>query len=202
MLDPDPHLSMRIRNPGFEATFVTYRSYHFKWLVMRLWIWTYFRNITCFRTSTFKYFVQIQYIYFPWRHSGKALVLSGTTSSASYLANIIRFIAFCVGWYVSTLFGSWFQMQTLFRNELKFSNISRQICRGEPSAWSDPGGGVYFWPGGCQRGRQRILLRSSQQCCGTGMFTPDPDFCPSRIPDPKTVTKEQGEKKLVVLPFL
>jgi hypothetical protein len=27
---------------------------------------------------------------------------------------------------------------------------------------------------------------------------PDPDFYPSRIPDPKTATKERGEKKFVV----
>jgi hypothetical protein len=30
---------------------------------------------------------------------------------------------------------------------------------------------------------------------------PDPDFYPYRIPDPKTATKERGEKKLVVIPF-
>jgi hypothetical protein len=37
---------------------------------------------------------------------------------------------------------------------------------------------------------------------------PDPDFYPSRIPDlrsripdPKTATKERGEKKLAVIPF-
>jgi hypothetical protein len=30
----------------------------------------------------------------------------------------------------------------------------------------------------------------------------DPDFDPSWIPDPKTATKERGEKKLVVKPFL
>jgi hypothetical protein len=30
---------------------------------------------------------------------------------------------------------------------------------------------------------------------------PDQDFYPSRIPDPKTATKERGEKKLVVIPF-
>jgi hypothetical protein len=30
------------------------------------------------------------------------------------------------------------------------------------------------------------------------MFIPDPDFYPSRIPDPKTATKERGEKKFVV----
>jgi hypothetical protein len=33
------------------------------------------------------------------------------------------------------------------------------------------------------------------------MFIPDPDFDPSRIPDPKTATKVEGEK-FVVLPFL
>jgi hypothetical protein len=40
------------------------------------------------------------------------------------------------------------------------------------------------------------------------MFIPDPDFCPSRIPDsvsripdPKSATKEKGEKFFVVLPF-
>jgi hypothetical protein len=30
---------------------------------------------------------------------------------------------------------------------------------------------------------------------------PDPDFYPSRIPDPKTAIKERGEKKFVVIPF-
>ncbi len=30
---------------------------------------------------------------------------------------------------------------------------------------------------------------------------PDPDFYPSRIPDPKTVTKERGEKKFVIILF-
>jgi hypothetical protein len=29
----------------------------------------------------------------------------------------------------------------------------------------------------------------------------DPDFYPSRIPDPKTAIKKRGEKKLVVIPF-
>jgi hypothetical protein len=29
----------------------------------------------------------------------------------------------------------------------------------------------------------------------------DPDFYPSRIPDPKPATKERGEKQLVVIPF-
>jgi hypothetical protein len=30
------------------------------------------------------------------------------------------------------------------------------------------------------------------------MFIPDPDFYPSRIPDPKTATKERDEKKFVI----
>jgi hypothetical protein len=30
---------------------------------------------------------------------------------------------------------------------------------------------------------------------------PDPDFYPSRIPDPKTATKERGEKRFDVIPF-
>jgi hypothetical protein len=34
----------------------------------------------------------------------------------------------------------------------------------------------------------------SFQCCGSGMFIPDPDFYPSRIPDPKTAAIERGVK--------
>jgi hypothetical protein len=33
------------------------------------------------------------------------------------------------------------------------------------------------------------------------IFIPDPDSCPSRIQDPRTATKERGEK-FVVPPFL
>jgi hypothetical protein len=32
-------------------------------------------------------------------------------------------------------------------------------------------------------------------------WIPDPDFYPFRIPDPKTATKERGEKKFVVITF-
>jgi hypothetical protein len=42
---------------------------------------------------------------------------------------------------------------------------------------------------------------TKHQCCGSGMFIPDPDFYPSRIPDPKTATKERDEKKFVVITF-
>jgi hypothetical protein len=31
---------------------------------------------------------------------------------------------------------------------------------------------------------------------------PDPDFYPSRIPDPTTATKERVEKKFIVIPLL
>jgi hypothetical protein len=34
------------------------------------------------------------------------------------------------------------------------------------------------------------------------MFIPDPDFFPSRIPDPKTATKERGEKKCLSYLFM
>jgi hypothetical protein len=47
----------------------------------------------------------------------------------------------------------------------------------------------------------KILRNLILQCCGSGMFIPDPDFYPSRISDPKTAAKERGEKKFVVIPF-
>jgi hypothetical protein len=34
-----------------------------------------------------------------------------------------------------------------------------------------------------------------------GSRIPNPDFYPSRIPDPKTAIKERGGKKLFVIPF-
>jgi hypothetical protein len=53
-----------------------------------------------------------------------------------------------------------------------------------------------------------IYFVKFRQCCGSGMFIPDPDFYPfripdleSRIPDPKTATKERGENKFVVKSF-
>ncbi len=46
-----------------------------------------------------------------------------------------------------------------------------------------------------------------KQCGGSGMFIPDPDFYPSRIPDPripdpKTATTERGEKNFCCHIFL
>jgi hypothetical protein len=45
------------------------------------------------------------------------------------------------------------------------------------------------------------LLKISVADPGCLSRIPDPDFYPFRIPDPKTATKERGEKKLVVKPF-
>jgi hypothetical protein len=45
------------------------------------------------------------------------------------------------------------------------------------------------------------LLFSSVADPGCLSRIPDPDFYPSRIPDPKTATKERGEKKIDVIPF-
>jgi hypothetical protein len=42
---------------------------------------------------------------------------------------------------------------------------------------------------------------NQRQCCGCGMFILDPDFYPFQILDPKTATKERGEKKFVIKPF-
>jgi hypothetical protein len=45
----------------------------------------------------------------------------------------------------------------------------------------------------------RVFLSVTDPGCLSRI--PDPDFYPSRIPDPKTATKESGEKKLDVKPF-
>jgi hypothetical protein len=51
--------------------------------------------------------------------------------------------------------------------------------------------------------RSRKILRIRSKCGGYGMFIPDPDFYPSRLPDlgsriqdPKTATKGRSEKKI------
>jgi hypothetical protein len=45
------------------------------------------------------------------------------------------------------------------------------------------------------------VLRIRDVYPGSWIPDPDSDFNPSQIPDPKTATKERGEKKLVVIPF-
>jgi hypothetical protein len=50
-------------------------------------------------------------------------------------------------------------------------------------------------PGHYPRAKTRAVLLSRIS------RIPYPDFYPSRIPDPKTATKERGEKKLVVITF-
>jgi hypothetical protein len=48
---------------------------------------------------------------------------------------------------------------------------------------------------------RHFSVKSSVADPGCSSRIPDPDFYPSRIPDPKTATKERGEKKLDVKPF-
>ncbi len=55
---------------------------------------------------------------------------------------------------------------------------------------------------GRKRVQERLYYYTTIQCCGSGMFIPDPDFYPSRFPDPKTATKERGEKKICCHNFL
>jgi hypothetical protein len=49
--------------------------------------------------------------------------------------------------------------------------------------------------------RYKPIFTSSVADPGCLSPIPDPDFYPSRIPDPKTATKERDEKKCVVIPF-
>ncbi len=77
-----------------------------------------------------------------------------------------------------------------------------------PHSREDPGAALQSQTLGPEQERSSVHLQKYVQCCGSGMFIPNPDFYPflipdlgSRIPDPKTATKERGEKKLVVRPF-
>jgi hypothetical protein len=44
----------------------------------------------------------------------------------------------------------------------------------------------------------RVLSVADPVCL---FWIPDPDFYPSRIPDPKTATEERSETNFVVIPF-
>jgi hypothetical protein len=52
--------------------------------------------------------------------------------------------------------------------------------------------------------KNEFFFLNSAQCCGSGIFIPDPDFYPFRILDPgsKNSNKREGRKKIVVIPFL
>jgi hypothetical protein len=57
-----------------------------------------------------------------------------------------------------------------------------------------------------QRGQVKFTIRvwfMYNHCCGSGMFIPDPDFYPFRIPDlgSRNSNKREGSKKFVVNPF-
>jgi hypothetical protein len=53
----------------------------------------------------------------------------------------------------------------------------------------------------CSKNGIAARLLSSVADPGCLSRIPDPDFYPSRIPDPKTATKERGEKKFDFIPF-
>jgi hypothetical protein len=42
--------------------------------------------------------------------------------------------------------------------------------------------------------RTEVKMSHYNQCCGSGMFIPDPDFYPSRIPDPRSRIPDPGSK--------
>jgi hypothetical protein len=46
----------------------------------------------------------------------------------------------------------------------------------------------------CRSGIFIPAAEAYMQCCRSGIFIPDPDFYPSRIPDPKTATKKRAVK--------
>jgi hypothetical protein len=49
----------------------------------------------------------------------------------------------------------------------------------------------------------RLLGPPLTQCCGSGMFIPDPDFYPSRIPDLESKnSNKRGEQNLLSYHFL
>ncbi len=48
----------------------------------------------------------------------------------------------------------------------------------------------------------KLFRVSGSQCCGSGMFIPDPDFYPSRIPDLGSRIQKQQEKRGVKKKFV
>ncbi len=65
----------------------------------------------------------------------------------------------------------------------------------------------YSFGYGSRSGQIRNFSESGPQCCGSGMFIPDHDFYPSRIPDlgsriQKQIKKREGWKKICCHTFL
>jgi hypothetical protein len=44
-----------------------------------------------------------------------------------------------------------------------------------------------------RKNSKKIGQMSFKQCCGSGTFIPDPDFYPSRIPDPRSKNSYKRE---------
>jgi hypothetical protein len=47
-----------------------------------------------------------------------------------------------------------------------------------------------------------LFMSTVKQCCGSGMFTPDPDFLPSPFSDPTTTKRGEGKKYFLTFSFL
>jgi hypothetical protein len=109
-------------------------------------------------------------------------------------------------WLVSWLGQLQDNVSSLATFSLDFSStpgkLGRQSCR-VTCLLINVSGGIYD----LFIGVALLLLLSEvsrfNQCCGSGMFIPDPDFYPSRISDPgsKNSNKSEGWKKIVVIPF-
>jgi hypothetical protein len=50
-------------------------------------------------------------------------------------------------------------------------------------------------PEHCNKHRSVVRIRILLQCCGSGMFIPDPDFYPSQIPDLGSRFKNSNERE-------
>ncbi len=90
-------------------------------------------------------------------------------------------------------FGSWIPIRIEIKSWIQISietSVDPQHCQGDQLQ--------------IHKQRHSLSVRlSGNQCCGSGMFIPDPGSWFLPIPDPgsKTATKERGEKKLDVKPF-
>jgi hypothetical protein len=60
---------------------------------------------------------------------------------------------------------------------------------------------LFGFPFNIDRPLTLVILTNSVADPGCLSRIPDPDFYPSRIPDPKTATEEGGEKKFVIKLF-
>jgi len=141
--------------------------------------------------------------------SGSVLIFYGFRSvySISFRSGSIHSIALGYGSYIRIQVSN-FKLHPFAKKKkcCRNGSRSRRICnliafrnRSRITNYSSGSGSYVFFIKDLKR--YKIKFKRNCQCCGSGMFIPDPDFYPSRIPDPKTATKERDEKKFVVIIF-